>query len=181
MKIYSLALLVALVGCGDSSSSSSEPVPTPEQESEDSANLDGDVTPVSFLADIYLRGGMNGWEALPESMFAFEDGCYTLDQDIPAGQYEFKVASEDWIYVNIGGYVVEGLSTADEVRNTLSVDSELVVNARLVREDITPDQVKALPDPKNLILDLAEDQSLNFKVCFPENDLETISLTVSSN
>ena len=123
---------------------------------------------------------MNDWQALPESMFTYTDGCYVLEQTIVAGNYEFKIASEDWTFVNIGGYVTEGLSSPDIERNTLTAGSDLNVNARLVREDTTPDQVKALPDPQNLNLEVADDQNLEFKVCFPEGDLETINLAVKA-
>lgn len=50
---------------------------------------------------VYVRGSMNDWGATDQMTF---DGVasYTLDLDLAAGDYAFKVASEDWATVNFG-------------------------------------------------------------------------------
>ena len=50
---------------------------------------------------IYLRGGFNGWGTDNEMAFTGAAG-YRADIDLEAGEYSFKVASEDWSTVNIG-------------------------------------------------------------------------------
>ncbi len=50
---------------------------------------------------IYLRGGFNGWGTDNEMAFTGAAG-YRADIELEAGEYAFKVASEDWATVNIG-------------------------------------------------------------------------------
>ena len=60
---------------------------------------------------VYLRGAMNGWGTDDE--FSYQGGrIYTFARDIEPGNYEFKVASEDWSTVNFGA-----LSADDVDRN----------------------------------------------------------------
>ena len=50
---------------------------------------------------VYLRGGMNGWTT--DNSFVYQgNGQYQLAVELAAGDYEFKVASEDWATVNLG-------------------------------------------------------------------------------
>lgn len=61
------------------------------------------VSPQARYGDtsVYVRGSMNDWGATDEMAF---DGVasYSLDLDLAAGDYAFKVASEDWAAVNFG-------------------------------------------------------------------------------
>ncbi|MDE6741335.1 MAG: hypothetical protein K2J58_03275 [Muribaculaceae bacterium] len=83
-------------------------------------------------AEIYLRGGMNGWEAVDDWKFSTADGnVYTLDNvSIEAG-VEFKVADAGWGTVNYGG--VEGIEPNTTVTLIYNVGncslSETVENA----------------------------------------------------
>ena len=50
---------------------------------------------------IFLRGGFNGWGTDNEMTFTGE-ATYRADLELDAGDYQFKVASDDWATVNIG-------------------------------------------------------------------------------
>ncbi len=52
--------------------------------------------------EVFLRGGMNGWGTANAFAFDNDSGTYTVDIEISAGAYEFKVASDDWATVNLG-------------------------------------------------------------------------------
>lgn len=51
---------------------------------------------------VFLRGGFNGWGTDNEMAFTGE-ASYRADIELDVGEYQFKVASEDWSTVNIGG------------------------------------------------------------------------------
>lgn len=78
------------------------------------ANRDGPVanklaaTYSYFIADpdgttpVLLRGSMNDWgNQMPLSKQT--DGSYVIEGPIPKGEYEFKLASDDWATVDLGG------------------------------------------------------------------------------
>ena len=58
---------------------------------------------------VYLRGSMNDW-GTGNAMTAAGNAQYSLDIELAADSYAFKVASEDWAAVNIGAPVTEGSS-----------------------------------------------------------------------
>ena len=58
---------------------------------------------------IYLRGSMNDWGTANE-MTANGGATWSVDVELGADSYAFKVASEDWEAANLGGPVVEGAS-----------------------------------------------------------------------
>lgn len=66
------------------------------------------VSPQARYGDtaIYVRGSMNDWGATDEMTF---DGVasYSLELDLVAGDYAFKVADADWAAANFG-FAVEG-------------------------------------------------------------------------
>jgi pullulanase/glycogen debranching enzyme len=54
-----------------------------------------------FDNPVFLRGGMNGWGT--DNPFMFKgDSLYSVALEIDPGNYEFKVATEDWATVNLG-------------------------------------------------------------------------------
>ncbi|GLS83292.1 alpha-1,6-glucosidase domain-containing protein [Paraferrimonas haliotis] len=50
---------------------------------------------------VYLRGSLNGWGTADELSY-IGGGMYRVDVMLAAGDYEFKVASEDWSTVDFG-------------------------------------------------------------------------------
>ncbi len=66
--------------------------------------FDGEAPPYGDTT-VYLRGSMNEWsESLPFSFVG--DGIYTLETELAPQNYEFKIASSDWITVDFGGAIV---------------------------------------------------------------------------
>ena len=59
------------------------------------------VTPKVDAPKVYLRGDFNGWGTTHEFVAGSEDGVYTVSLDELSGS--FKVATEDWSTVNLGG------------------------------------------------------------------------------
>ncbi|WP_337841537.1 pullulanase-type alpha-1,6-glucosidase [Rheinheimera sp.] len=59
-----------------------------------------DIPPYQ-LTTVYLRGAMNGWGT--EDAFSYDgEGVYSIVRELDAGDYEFKVASENWSTVDFG-------------------------------------------------------------------------------
>ncbi len=81
---------------------------------------------------VFLRGGMNGWGTDDEVIYN-GDGTYSVDIAIVAGDYEFKVASEDWSAVNFGA------ENGDEADVELGVAKPLFVTNDNLRLSITAD------------------------------------------
>lgn len=62
---------------------------------------------------VYLRGSMNGWST--DNAFNYDGGrVYSLSVQLNVEDYQFKVASEDWSTVNLGGGI-SGESAAKTV------------------------------------------------------------------
>ena len=55
-----------------------------------------------YPADIFLRGTFNDW-GLTDQMIYGGDGIYEVVISLDAGEWEFKIASEDWNTVDLGG------------------------------------------------------------------------------
>jgi pullulanase len=85
---------------------------------------------------IYLRGGMNGWGEADAFSYVGANK-YSVDINITARNYEFKVASSDWATVNLG---------AGAAGNTLTLG--------------TPKIIETSND--NLRMDFAETATYNF-------------------
>ena len=85
---------------------------------------------------IFLRGGMNGWGEA-DAFSYIGANKYSVDINITAGNYEFKVASSDWATVNMG---------AGAAGNTLTLG--------------TPKIIETSND--NLRMDFAETATYNF-------------------
>jgi pullanase-associated domain-containing protein len=45
---------------------------------------------------MYLKGAMNGWSTNEDYLLSYADNTFTLITSIPAGSYEFKIASDGW-------------------------------------------------------------------------------------
>ena len=59
------------------------------------------TAPITLVAPVLLRGDMNDWGT--ELAFEeHEDGSYTLQTDIDAGTYTFKIASDNWAVMDLG-------------------------------------------------------------------------------
>lgn len=99
-------------------------------------------------AEIYVRGGMNGWGAEANWMMQSEDGIiYTLSNvEIPEGT-EFKIADANWGNINYG--LVGGSAIL------LGESTELIFNA----QNIVIDYEGETPAPLKLTFNL-EDHTL---------------------
>lgn len=53
-------------------------------------------------APVYLRGSMNDW-GLRDQLQAVAPGVYAAKVALDKGEYEFKIASQDWSAVDLGG------------------------------------------------------------------------------
>jgi len=60
-----------------------------------------DVVPFGDT-EVFIRGGMNGWSTDDQLVYQGE-GIYEVEITLTATNYEFKIASEGWDIVNIGG------------------------------------------------------------------------------
>lgn len=67
----------------------------------------GDTAPpivIPFDVPIFLRGSFNAWGL--DNPMAYDEATmsYTVDVPLNAGDYEFKIASEDWETVDLGNF-----------------------------------------------------------------------------
>jgi len=56
-----------------------------------------------FRGDVFLRGTMNGWSTT-QRFTPTPKGKLRAAISLPAGNYEFKIAGEDWSQLNLGGF-----------------------------------------------------------------------------
>lgn len=101
---------------------------------------------------VYIRGGMNGWGEV-DALNYDGSGSYSVEIDLNAQSYEFKVASGDWSTVNLGG---------DDGANTVTVGNPY----RLTQGSNT-----------NLSLTIDEAGPYVFTVVGPNPESPTITLT----
>lgn len=74
------------------------------------------VSPVLTVTEVipyqartmYLKGDMNGWGTDEAYAFTYDLGIYTLETEVVAGTYAFKVASDGWEDDSTIGAVVDG-------------------------------------------------------------------------
>ena len=57
---------------------------------------------------MYLKGDMNGWGTDEAYAFTYDLGVYTLEVEVAAGTYGFKIASDGWEDDSTIGAVVDG-------------------------------------------------------------------------
>ncbi len=55
-----------------------------------------------YPVDIFVRGGFNDWGIFNPMTYDAGSGVYSAVIDIAAGDWEFKIASEDWSTVDLG-------------------------------------------------------------------------------
>lgn len=125
----------------------------------DTVNLDEPKIRVfaeQFFGDtqVYIRGGFNGWGT--DSPLIFADGAYSVDITVDPGQTEFKVASEDWSTVNLGGNENTGEATV-----TVGDTFGLLGGA----------------NPPNLTIDVSESATYEFKVEGPDGNQPNLTVT----
>ncbi|WP_446500444.1 pullulanase-type alpha-1,6-glucosidase [Parashewanella spongiae] len=63
---------------------------------------------------VFIRGSLNGWGTDDELVYQ-NDGTYSFTKSIDAGDYEFKIATEDWSTVDFGAFTGEESVELDEV------------------------------------------------------------------
>ena len=84
--------------------------------------------PLFGATEVYIRGGMNGW-GTADALSDNGDASFSVEIELNAERYEFKVASEDWSTVNLG---------ADNASSEVSIDMPYTLtqgsNANLVVE-----------------------------------------------
>ncbi|MCH8536413.1 MAG: DUF3372 domain-containing protein [Alkalimonas sp.] len=93
-----------------------------------------DIPPYEATS-VFVRGGMNGWSTDDEMAYAGA-GIYSIIVDLQAGQYEFKIASEDWSTVDFGGGA-DGQDVLLDTPNTLArsggnLNIDIAVSGRYV-------------------------------------------------
>jgi hypothetical protein len=77
---------------------------------------------------VYLRGGMNGWGTVDQLIYNGM-GAYSVDITITAGDYEFKVASEDWAAFNFGALDADNAQvTLGEEKPLFTTNDNLKIN-----------------------------------------------------
>ena len=187
--IISLGLGVLLASCGGSSSSD-DPTPVPEDQTPEEP-----AGPVNYGEHtVYLRGDLNDWVSEEANIMTLDEetNCYGLTTLVPAAnhaadklapnqeptEHKFKIASEDWNAVNIGGSAVTGTSLINRETNLVELETDIVTTARIRLPGDTVEEINALPDPKELLLSAVEEAERTFTLCFPDNDPNAPTLTV---
>ena len=84
-----------------------------------------DVVPYGSTT-VYVRGAMNEW-GTGNPFYYDGGGVYTADIYLEAGNYEFKVASEDWATVDFGSADGEEAVAVDEVKNLVAGGANMIV------------------------------------------------------
>ena len=73
------------------------------------------------VSDVFVAGEFNNWDKTADRLTQGEDGLWTLEKDLPAGTYGYKlVVDENWIFdpenparKEVGGVENSMLDTAD--------------------------------------------------------------------
>ncbi|WP_165724136.1 MULTISPECIES: alpha-1,6-glucosidase domain-containing protein [Pseudoalteromonas] len=100
---------------------------------------------------VFIRGSLNDWSTDNPLMYE-GDAIYSTSIDLEAGDYEFKVASEDWSTVDYGGAGDTPVVAIDELTLLEAVGA-------------------------NIALNITEQGTYSFKVIGP--DRENVSLLIS--
>jgi pullulanase len=91
---------------------------------------------------IYVRGSLNGWGT--DNMLEYQgNSTYIMEREVTAGDYEFKIASEDWNTIDLG---------APAELETLMVDQAIVMQ----------------PVGDNINLTISEDATYRFTLTGPD-------------
>lgn len=100
---------------------------------------------------VYLRGSMNGWSAVDLLSYAGASS-YSVEVNLTAGDYEFKVADSDWTTFNLG-------APADT--NVIALDSPLIL----------------LQGGGNLSVTIVDDGAYIFTVTGPDPTEPTVNIS----
>ncbi|WP_246143437.1 alpha-1,6-glucosidase domain-containing protein [Colwellia echini] len=102
-----------------------------------------DVAPYGDSA-VYMRGSMNDWSADDDYLFSYvEDGVYTLEVELIAGQQTFKFADSSWNNVDLGfgnvSFTADSVVVADDGGNmSFAVESDGLYTIKLDANSETP-------------------------------------------
>lgn len=133
-------------------------------------------------AEVYVRGGMNGWGAEADWMFTQKEGnTYEITCTIEAG-VEFKIADADWGSINYGA---AGTVTVDEELfwnyndNNSVLDEDFTGTITIVLPEVAKDELSVYfktDDPGSVGIVAAEGAAEYFnlqgvRVAQPENGL----------
>lgn len=107
---------------------------------------------------LYLRGGMNAWDTSDAFTYVGDDK-YQLEVSLLAGNYEFKIADENFSHANIGGGFSMPIGQSANLTNggnnlylNLIADGTYIFELDASNADnptlmITPDDPNAIPAP----------------------------------
>ena len=74
-----------------------------------------------------MRGSMNGWGT--DNMLSYQgNSVYTMEREIEAGDYEFKIASEDWNTIDLGAPAEFDSLTVDQMMMLQPVGGNIKLN-----------------------------------------------------
>lgn len=65
----------------------------------------------------FVRGSMNGWQADRDRMIEVADGAFEVEIALEPGQHTFRIASEDWTAVDLGGPFDEPTLNLEQTTN----------------------------------------------------------------
>ena len=76
---------------------------------------------------VFVRGSMNGWGT--DNMLSYQgNSVYTMEREIEAGDYEFKIASEDWNTIDLGAPAEFDSLTVDQMMMLQPVGGNIKLN-----------------------------------------------------
>ncbi len=113
------------------------------------------VFTAEFFADtqVYIRGSMNSWGE--SDLLSYNgDGSYSIDLELSAGDYQFKIASADWSTVDLGAV------SEDVAEVEAGTDEALVFKGA------------------NLTFNAAESGTYRFLVTGPDGSSPTLNLSL---
>jgi hypothetical protein len=103
---------------------------------------------------VYLRGSLNGW-GIDDELAYQGAGVYSIEVTLDAGNIEFKVASEDWATVNVGG------TSGEDADRTMQLEVGRVLGQA---------------DNNNLLLQVDSAGRYEFRVTGPDASAPTLTI-----
>ena len=76
---------------------------------------------------VFIRGSLNGWGTDNPLMYE-GNAVYSTSIELEAGDYEFKVASEDWSTVDYGGAGDAPVATIGELTSLEAIGANIALN-----------------------------------------------------
>ncbi|MCU4676095.1 DUF3372 domain-containing protein [Catenovulum sp. 2E275] len=113
------------------------------------------VYKADFFGDtpVFIRGGMNSWGEVDQLSYN-DDGTYSIDLPLSAGDYEFKIASADWATVDLGA------QSQEEAAVELATDEQLAFKGA------------------NMTFNAAQDGTYRFLVTGPDAASPTLTISL---